>query len=1127
MPFAVKRQIFDDCHRIGSEQGGSISAGHAALHVAIAHVVGYCVEKNREKGLEWLTTSIEKGLTLAKSLEPLFRCHIYSPKPIDSITPCSEPKGIDDKHVNHYSQSLRQTYKILLHHHLESTFDLSITYFHQLIALQEQFEIDTQSPYPLAHHATYLGSRTDFHWTHRLSSEEINSPDPAGETALFRACQLGDTKTVHTLLMNGASPMLAAYDGCTPLHWLFMFQPQEMEDIARVLGAGAMSQTLPFSTSIRYIDCQLPTRLFGTPLAFAVAAACEPAVEILLSFGADPYPAHLGNSTSPLSIQTPLHVAYSLRLPSILQRLLDACQYHHPRRSLHPVHIIEIIAESCCFETDVIHGENAPAVLDKLLCVVVEVCRHEDMFEEADGYMPVTLWRLVKPAIQLGDVGFARELRERMRRAKVPMSSSYDTELAVVDDMIETCTSMACRNAFPMKISIELLEFTVTFLADMGVPANFNQFPSPMWKAIELHRIEVFDWLLKEGFNLSTRDQHGQTVLHHMLIHGFSAAYPISKLLALGADPNAHDTSGKTPLHLAIREKRLEDVRSLLEHGAHPAIREQSSEWCYPLHIAILSEQGDIVTLLLKHKADVHVTDNVGRTPLYLAISIGSVDLVKILIEAGADPRAFHSAYDTEGFNYFYSACLMCQPEVLKFLLDARPFEDKQCRPTAKGALNKAMESFIASSCESKEAFRCFSLLLTAGARLYFRDIDNVNPITTLIDKIDAEGPGGEAFAMYKLMVNSGADVDVISPRSGKSMLYVAISRRNIELLTLVLQLGASATKPTVGVALSPLHLCAMGGGKNHRSGDIRGHADIIHRLSSFGASLDSIDSLGRTPLELAVHLDQGNSVRILLELYLSAGRIRPRPSLNEPSTSLTNGTNHEVGGRVSDQFRHFRKALKNKWKDIARSERVVNNSLQTDLDNQVNNTVLKAWHDSVDNKRWASVAAFLAVGVHGSLNELCWPNGIGLLKHALHEEYFEVLQMYMGSRDGSIPPDTILEGNWTKLRTASSRKLTEILGLGYTTRIKHLAKCEGYDPQLTTDYIEERGYIESQAEPGLLELTAPFEGRGAQVVERSVLLGELSDSEDEDDNAEWQAVQGNLESLLGPNQIIKFKGRP
>ncbi|KAF8496233.1 ankyrin repeat protein [Russula emetica] len=85
---------------------------------------------------------------------------------------------------------------------------------------------------------------------------------------------------------------------------------------------------------------------------------------------------------------------------------------------------------------------------------------------------------------------------------------------------------------------------------------------------------------------------------------------------------------GQTALHLALRQGRLGIVWLLLENGAN--VDASDSDGSTPLHLAIsafklnlLSQLGglDIVRLLLENGANVDAPDSDGSTPLHQAIS--------------------------------------------------------------------------------------------------------------------------------------------------------------------------------------------------------------------------------------------------------------------------------------------------------------------------------------------------------------------------------------------------------------------------------------------------------------------------------------------------------------------------
>jgi len=115
----------------------------------------------------------------------------------------------------------------------------------------------------------------------------------------------------------------------------------------------------------------------------------------------------------------------------------------------------------------------------------------------------------------------------------------------------------------------------------------------------------------------------------------------VRELIERGADVNARDNSGGTPLHWAAGIGRLDVARLLIEHGAYVDARDNYG-WT-PLHVAAYWGYVEVARLLIEHGADVNARDNDGRTPLHAAASSGwshCVEVVKLLLEQGADVYA-------------------------------------------------------------------------------------------------------------------------------------------------------------------------------------------------------------------------------------------------------------------------------------------------------------------------------------------------------------------------------------------------------------------------------------------------------------------------------------------------------
>jgi len=125
----------------------------------------------------------------------------------------------------------------------------------------------------------------------------------------------------------------------------------------------------------------------------------------------------------------------------------------------------------------------------------------------------------------------------------------------------------------------------------------------PLHYSCAVGDLKITEYLITNGANVNLHDDLTLTPLHHACSSGFPEIARV--LITHGADIDAYDDMAWTPLHHACREEHLEVVRCLIENGAD---------------------------------VNAHLEDRIGETPLGDVAASCSLELAKILVDAGADP---------------------------------------------------------------------------------------------------------------------------------------------------------------------------------------------------------------------------------------------------------------------------------------------------------------------------------------------------------------------------------------------------------------------------------------------------------------------------------------------------------
>lgn len=182
----------------------------------------------------------------------------------------------------------------------------------------------------------------------------------------------------------------------------------------------------------------------------------------------------------------------------------------------------------------------------------------------------------------------------------------------------------------------------------------------------------VADYLIQKGTDVTVANNTGQTASHRAAAYGHVNI--LRKLMAKGADFNAMDKVGDTPLHDAITNGRTPaaevligwpklDIRRKNQKGFPPMqfaafkgeaaitgllvrkdrglVDEQKEDGFTALHVAAFNNHTDVMKVLLEQgKASVDIRIQKKQTALHMAAQQAYMDAVQLLTKHGADVNA-------------------------------------------------------------------------------------------------------------------------------------------------------------------------------------------------------------------------------------------------------------------------------------------------------------------------------------------------------------------------------------------------------------------------------------------------------------------------------------------------------
>ena len=116
-------------------------------------------------------------------------------------------------------------------------------------------------------------------------------------------------------------------------------------------------------------------------------------------------------------------------------------------------------------------------------------------------------------------------------------------------------------------------------------------------------------------------------------------------LIEKGADINAKEINGYTPLHFAVMHEKIPIASMLIKHGSN--VQSSCNSGNTPLHLAC-ARSLELSKLLINNGGDVNAVNLNGQTPIRFAMSTNQLSVVDMLIKEGAYVKEYLHLIETD-----------------------------------------------------------------------------------------------------------------------------------------------------------------------------------------------------------------------------------------------------------------------------------------------------------------------------------------------------------------------------------------------------------------------------------------------------------------------------------------------
>jgi ankyrin repeat protein len=700
-----------------------------------------------------------------------------------------------------------------------------------------------------------------------LTPDSLASTDGMGRTIIHIATERGNTAALDTIIDAAGVDYIAEIvnirdqAGKTALDIAYTHKNSEIHaECARslIMSGGVSDDEFNgyFSPAIKSLNYNLRSANGMAPLHYAVQEGYTGYISFLLKKNADP---NITNATG----ETPLHTAMKRGEIPVIRAIIDggAKVDVQDGRGNSPMHIAL---------PDEVHAEAISLLL---------ASRANPNLRDEAGNTPLHVFvRTNRPPIVIetllnGRANVAIQNNEGKTALYIAVEEKRNLLISALLNYGSDIFSITASGQTPFgKALADNSQPLTALITERTVRSIDSEGNTPLLVAMRSNAgIDIIRTIIERQAEVNAQNKEGESALHIAVRNNQSDTGVL--LLESGANVFLANSRGETPLFLTFyaragSQRPAREIRRFMLNPAVMSARDSLENTV--LHHATIWRIDSVIPAIVERGANTESVNISGETPLVIAVKANAASTIRALLQANASL----TGRDSLGNTALHTAVRSNAPQAAEALLDANINID---------AYNLYGQTPLHDAVRLG-AYDLQIILVRRGANIEVRDNEGNTPLLLSVRM--------GTFRCTEHLIASGSDIAARN-NNGDTSLHMAVRDERSDLVSLLLQNGApiysqnAEGESPFTIALSFQDDRSQTGASRMistllttdraRLADDEGrtplHIAVLHGMSiskleiivNQGGRVNAVERAGRTPLRLAVDMNNWEAARYLV----------------------------------------------------------------------------------------------------------------------------------------------------------------------------------------------------------------------------------------------------------------------